>query len=139
MVICLTALAPPSATAQGAKKKGTKAVAAAKGAIEIRMDRQKKFRFFYMGAEGNTLAMCTRGYDTEADVKKAIGEVKALVGKSDGIQFAKDRGGKFRFSVKDGTGKTLAMCTRGYETEADAKKVAEEVKALAISATPTVK
>lgn len=142
MIICLIAISPSSATAQGTKKKGTKTTTAAvKGAIEIRKDKAEKFRFVVLNEEGKTLAQCTRGYETEADVKKAIADLKTLVAKTDGIEFAKNKAGKFRFSVKAADGKTLVMCppAMSFETEADAKKMADAVKTIAMSATPTVK
>jgi uncharacterized protein YegP (UPF0339 family) len=41
-----------------------------------------------------------------------------------------DKQGKFRFFIKDGDGKTLAMSTVGYEKKEDAMKMIETVKTL---------
>jgi len=46
------------------------------------------------------------------------------------VTIKKDKSGKFRFYIDDENDKTLAMSTVGYETEADAIKMIETVKAL---------
>jgi uncharacterized protein YegP (UPF0339 family) len=46
----------------------------------------------------------------------------------------KDRGGEFRFRLKDGDGNLLAIAGKGYDTKADCEKVIEEIKNLAAKA-----
>jgi uncharacterized protein YegP (UPF0339 family) len=44
------------------------------------------------------------------------------------VEVYKDKGGGYRFRVKDTTGKTLASCPKGYKDKAEAVKALELVK-----------
>jgi uncharacterized protein YegP (UPF0339 family) len=60
------------------KDKDTKGVAT----FEIRKSRDDKYRFLYKDAEGKAQAMSVRGYETKADCKKAVDEIRAAAGKA---------------------------------------------------------
>ena len=75
------------ALAQGAKTPATKAAAPtakapevkAEGKVVYSKDKQGKYRFKVLNAEGKTLAMSTVGYEKLEDALKVIDEVKALI------------------------------------------------------------
>jgi uncharacterized protein YegP (UPF0339 family) len=56
-----------------AKSKDEKGVAT----FEIRKSRDDKYRFLYKDAEGKTQAMSVHGYETKADCKKVVDEIRA--------------------------------------------------------------
>ena len=45
--------------------------------FEIRKSKDDKFRFLYKDAEGKTQAMSVHGYETKADCKKVVDEIRA--------------------------------------------------------------
>ena len=61
------------AAAQDKKAKDTKGVAT----FEIRKSKDDKYRFLYKDAEGKTQAMSVHGYETKADCKKVVDEIRA--------------------------------------------------------------
>ena len=79
--------------------------------------------------------MCVKGYKTSDEALDEIDQVRKLVNQparsKGGLTFRKDKKGKVRFFIVDVRDKTLAMGNVGYETEAEAAKVAAEVKAIA--------
>lgn len=54
------------------------------------------------------------------------------------VVITKDKGGKFRFQVKDGEDKVVMMCVKGYDTEKDAIDAFNAALAIAKVAKPTV-
>jgi len=69
---------------------------------------------------------------------KTKADPKAKAEPKGSVAITKDKGGKFRFQVRDGDGKVLMMCVKGYITEKDAVAAFEEALAIAKSAKPTV-
>ena len=63
------------ATAQEkkAKDRDSKGVAT----FEIRKSKDDKYRFVFKDAEGKTQAMSVHGYETKADCKKVVDEIRA--------------------------------------------------------------
>jgi uncharacterized protein YegP (UPF0339 family) len=61
-----------------AKSKDEKGVAT----FEIRKSRDDKYRFVYKDAEGKTQAMSVHGYESKADCKKVVDEIRAAAGKA---------------------------------------------------------
>jgi uncharacterized protein YegP (UPF0339 family) len=58
----------------------TKKTAKATGSIEIRQGKDEKFRFFVLDNDEKLVAMSSpRGYETEAEAKKGIEEMKEIV------------------------------------------------------------
>jgi uncharacterized protein YegP (UPF0339 family) len=66
------------ASAQEKKAKDTKGVAT----FEIRKSKDDKYRFVYKDPEGKTQAMSVHGYETKAECKKAVDEIRAAAGKA---------------------------------------------------------
>ena len=54
------------------------------------------------------------------------------------VVVTKDKGGKFRFQVRDADDKVVMMCVKGYETEKDAIKAFEDALAIAKAFKPTL-
>ena len=54
------------------------------------------------------------------------------------VVIIKDKGGKFRFQVRDGDDKVVMQCVKGYDTEKDAVKAFEEAVAIAKAFKPVV-
>jgi len=75
--------------------------------------------------------------DPKADPKTKA-EPKTKVEAKGSVAITKDKGGKFRFQVRDAGNKVLMMCVKGYETEKDAIAAFEEALAIAKSAKPTL-
>lgn len=72
-------LSYPAAQAQKDKTKGkqpTPAPAAA-AVFELYKDRAGEYRFRFKDAEGDTLAVPTKGYKTKADCEKVIDTIKS--------------------------------------------------------------
>jgi uncharacterized protein YegP (UPF0339 family) len=61
------------AAAQEKKAKDSKGVAT----FEIRKSKDDKYRFVFKDAEGKTQAMSVHGYETKADCKKVVEEIRA--------------------------------------------------------------
>src|SRR4051812_19997497 len=70
---------------------------------------------------------------TTPTTKKEERKVEAKAGTVE-VHKAKDG---YRFRVKDADGKTVAMCTKGYEEKADCLKALDFVKATLAQARPT--
>jgi uncharacterized protein YegP (UPF0339 family) len=67
------------AAAQEKKAKDTKGVAT----FEIRKSpKDEKYGFVYKDAEGKTQAMSVHRYETKAECKKAVDEIRAAAGKA---------------------------------------------------------
>jgi uncharacterized protein YegP (UPF0339 family) len=66
------------AVAQEKKAKDTKGVAT----FEIRKSKDDKYRFVYKDAEGKTQAMSVHGYETKADCKKVVDEIRAAAARA---------------------------------------------------------
>ena len=66
-----------AAAAQDKKTKDKgKTEAAGAATFEIYKDKGGKFRFRFMGGDGVELAMSHRGYETKAEIQKAIDAIK---------------------------------------------------------------
>ena len=66
------------AAAQEKKAKDSKGVAT----FEIRKSKDDKYRFVFKDAEGKTQAMSVHRYETKAECKKAVDEIRAAAGKA---------------------------------------------------------
>ncbi len=66
------------------------------------------------------------------------GQVKEKAEAKGSVVITKDKGGKFRFQVRDGDNKVVMMCVKGYVTEKDAIAAFEEALAIAKVAKPMV-
>jgi uncharacterized protein len=72
--------------------------------------------------------------DGKKDAKK--GDKKDAKAKDGSVEIYKDNSGAFRFRVKDGDGKVIAMPAKGYAEKADVEKVLEQIKAILEKAKP---
>jgi uncharacterized protein YegP (UPF0339 family) len=54
------------------------------------------------------------------------------------VVITKDKGGKFRFQVRDGEDKVIMQCVKGYDTEKDAVKAFEDALAIAKAFKPAL-
>ena len=73
--------------------------------------------------------------DGKKDAKK--GEAKKDAKAKDGsVEIYKDNAGNFRFRIKDGDGKVIAMPAKGYAEKEDVDKVLEQIKAILDKAKP---
>jgi uncharacterized protein len=67
--------------------------------------------------------------DVKKDAKKGEpkkGEAKATAGT---VEIYKDKGGDYRFRIKDGDGKVIAMSPKGYAEKEDVVKLLDQIKA----------
>ncbi len=72
--------------------------------------------------------------DGKKDAKK--GDKKDAKAKDGSVEIYKDNSGAFRFRVKDGDGKVIAMPAKGYAEKGDVEKVLEQIKTILEKAKP---
>ena len=75
--------------------------------------------------------------DPKVDLKAKADPVKPVEAKG-AVVIAKDKGGKFRFQVRDADDKVVMQCVKGYDTEKDAVKAFEEALAIAKAFKPAL-
>ena len=75
--------------------------------------------------------------DPKVDPKAKADPVKPAEAKG-AVVITKDKGGKFRFQVRDADDKVVMMCVKGYETDKDAIKAFEDALAIAKAFKPMV-
>ena len=75
--------------------------------------------------------------DPKVDPKTKVDPPKPAEAKG-AVVITKDKGGKFRFQVRDADDKVVMMCVKGYDTEKDAVKAFEDALAIAKVAKPAL-
>jgi uncharacterized protein YegP (UPF0339 family) len=66
--------------------------------------------------------------DGKKDAKK--GDKKDAKVKDGSIEIYKDNSGNFRFRIKDGEGKVIAMPPKGYAEKEDVEKLLDQIKTI---------
>ncbi|HVK11402.1 MAG TPA: DUF1508 domain-containing protein [Gemmataceae bacterium] len=66
--------------------------------------------------------------DGKKDAKK--GDKKDAKAKDGSIEIYKDNSGNFRFRIKDGEGKVIAMPPKGYAEKEDVEKLLDQIKTI---------
>ena len=72
--------------------------------------------------------------DAKKDAKKA--DKKDAKAKDGSIEIYKDASGNFRFRIKDGDGKVIAMPPKGYAEKEEVEKLLEQIKTILEKAKP---
>ncbi len=81
-----------------------------------------------------TVAQEPKGAKTKPGTTKKAAAAPSKAGGS--IELYQGKSG-WRYRIKNGDGKTIAMPTKGYETKDDAVKVLEDIKTILATAKPT--
>ena len=88
-------------------------------------------------AVGTASIVAVGGTAVQGQVKSKA-DPKAKAEAKGSVVITKDKGGKFRFQVRDGENKVVMMCVKGYATEKDAISAFEEALAIAKAAKPVM-
>lgn len=116
--------------------------------FEVYKDRGGKYRFRIKNQKGTLLANTRKGFKTEAAITQVIDTIKKSANKATIVdegkkatasamayfEVYKDRGGKYRFRLKDKNNSLLASATRGYKTKAEIMAVMQSIQQHAAAA-----
>jgi uncharacterized protein YegP (UPF0339 family) len=136
-------VAAPS-PAPGQKK--TKGKVATSAMFEIYKDKGGKYRFRLHDQDASLLANSGKGYEAKKDIDEVIDTIKksaasakvydedAKAKNAAGFEVYKDKGGKYRFRLKDKAGPLLASAVTGYAARADVQQLIDSIQATAAKA-----